>query len=273
MKVVITGSRGFLGRHLVHTLNKRKNLEVVTINHKRVSDRFKLKDATHIIHLAGVNRGTKEELRSGNVKYTKQLLTWLNEFAPMATIIFASSSQVYVKDWFYGEMKLQVEKILETYVMKHQARCICLRFSNIYGPFCRPFYNSAIATFIYQIMHGQEFVINGDGSRKRDFLYVTDAIDAIQKAMSYNPKKAFSVYDICSGSLVSLKRVIRVLREVSPNSVMGRYTSAPKDKPTPKRSNCRAKKDFNWMPVTSLSQGFRNIFIEEYGATHQRFKR
>ena len=269
MKIVVTGANGFLGTHVIRFLKSQadKNLEV--INHKNSTDRYKLKNATHIIHLAGVNRGTKEELKSGNVRYTSQLLSWAQKLAPDASIIFSSSPQVYLNNSYYGEMKLQAEKNLQAYARKNHTSCISLRFSNIYGPFCRPFYNSAVATFIFQIMHNKKIIIHGDGRQKRDFIFVTEAIDAIQRAISYNSKKEFQTYDICTGSYTSMNELIMHLRVCSPKSVRYEYKPGVGQLiDWPLKSFSAAKRDLKWMPSITIKEGLKRIFEEEYGVKY-----
>jgi UDP-2-acetamido-2,6-beta-L-arabino-hexul-4-ose reductase len=266
MKIVVTGANGFLGTHFIRFLKPQKNICVEVIHHKNSADKYKLKGATHIIHLAGVNRGTKEELKLGNVGYTSLLLSWAQKFAPSASIIYSSSPQVYLKHSYYGETKLLAEKHLQAYAKKNHINCISLRFSNIYGPFCRPFYNSAIATFIFQIMHNKKIIVHGDGKQKRDFIYVTEAIDAIQKAISYNSKKEFQIFDICTSSHISINELIMNLRTSSPKLFRCQYESGTGQLiDWPLKSFNRAKRDLKWMPSISIAQGLKRIFKEEYG--------
>ena len=125
-----------------------------------------------VIHLAGVMRDSYENLHEGNTTLTLQLLEAIKLYAPNALVIYASSIQAADNTSFYGITKLYSESLLRWYGLTYGIKSIIFRFPNVYGPFCKPFYNSVVATFIYQIMHKKEIVIRGDGNQKRDFLYV-----------------------------------------------------------------------------------------------------
>jgi UDP-2-acetamido-2,6-beta-L-arabino-hexul-4-ose reductase len=270
MKIVITGGHGYLGGHVVRALQRDSNLQVVVIGHRvqKVKETFNRADC--IIHLAGVNRGTKRQIYRGNVSYTKRMLAWAKAYASNARVIFASSSQVYWKDSYYGQTKKRAEKLLEGYSRIHGNNAVILRFSNIYGPFCRPYYNSVIATFIYQIVHGKPLTVHGNGSQARDYIYVSDVVDAITRAMFYNPMQAFETYDICSGSVITLRRVISVLKKISPKSFLVRYIDGHVSGVPKKMNRVEAKPLSGWKPKITIKQGLKNIFQEEYENPHKK---
>lgn len=265
MKIVVTGSHGFLGRHVLTYLEKRKTFRIVKIRHDNPTDKYKLKGASCIIHLAGVNRGSNKELKSGNLVYTKRLLRWCHVYAPKARIVFISSSQVYIKNWYYGKMKLQAENLIREYSEKYNVPCIVFRFSNIFGPFCKPFYNSIIATFVYQIVHSNELIIFGDGNQKRDFIYVSDAVKAIQKAILYSPKSNFQVFDICSGKHISVNELLTIFQALGPKSFLFHYETKIRQVDVPLKSSREAKQKLHWRPSVSMERGLKNIFLYEYG--------
>lgn len=274
MKVVVTGSHGFLGQHVLETLASRRDVTVDVLGHTNASDaRTALTGADCIVHLAGVNRDTEKNIEKGNVGYTRKLLTWTHRYAPYAKIIFASSSQVYLPDSLYGESKREAEILIQAYSKRHTAPSLILRFSNIYGPFCRPFYNSMIATFIHLIMKNEELVVNGTGRQQRDFLYVADAADAIAGAMFYNPKKISETYDICSGALVSVRQVVDLLTKCSPVPVHYRFGPVTEaDHPGVAKTFAEAKRGFGWVPKVGLREGLTAIFRQEYAGTHKKAK-
>ena len=261
MKVAITGADGFLGSAIVkklrvekipfdtfdlkkHNLLKPTTLKSLVIN----------KDV--IIHLAAINRGENMELCKVNIMGTLSLLEAASKYAPTSKIIFASSFQVYLNDSIYGLTKKTSEDLILNYVKKSGLKAIILRLSNVYGPGGRPFYNSVIATFVHLIKTGQTLKINGDGSAKRDFIYVDDAAEAFVKASTIDVKKA-EIIDICSGKEVSLNQVLKTLKKASRKKVEILYNEAVVEKPWPTthKNYKLAKKLLYWEPKINLEKG------------------
>jgi nucleoside-diphosphate-sugar epimerase len=266
MNIVITGSRGFLGKHALRFLSANAHDAIRVITYDEKGNQWdRLNGADVILHLAGVNRDTGENIMEGNVGFTKSLLQKLSSFAPKAKIIFSSSSQVYMSGSLYGRAKLEAENLIRAHTQQYGAESVILRFSNIYGPFCRPFYNSVIATFVFQAMHDKELTVNGKGEQKRDYLYVDDAVSAIDKALRYNSAEGGVILDVCSKEMHSVNEIIDVIRKLSAKSIRTKYINNP-DNVVYKSSDGKlsAQEVLDWRPQVTLPHGIENIIKEEY---------
>ena len=168
MQVGVTGASGFLGSHLTNALNKLAGFKVNTVKSrslKKFSDINKLKSFVEnldlIYHIAGVNRGTNEEILKGNIQTTFNLLEAMKKYGKSSPrIIFTSSSQVYKKirqpeklisetykaepETIFGIAKKTSEDLIRLSGFEHAI----IRLANVYGPGCRPNYNSVIATLM-----------------------------------------------------------------------------------------------------------------------------
>src|SRR3989344_2119838 len=261
MKVAITGAEGFLGKAIVEKLKSRKiDFNVFNFEKHNLLKPTSLKSLVSgrdvILHLAALNRGENMDLCKVNILGTLSLLEAASKYAPTSKIIFASSFQVYLNDSIYGLTKKTSEDLILNYVKKSGLKAIILRLSNVYGPGGRPFYNSVIATFVHLIKTGQTLKINGDGSAKRDFIYVDDVAKAFIKAAITDVKKT-EIIDICSGKEVSLNQVLKTLKKASRKKVEIMYNEAVGEKPWPTthKNNKLAKKLLNWEPTTNLEKG------------------
>lgn len=261
IKIAITGAEGFLGSAITKKLKEHKiqfdsfdfkkhNLLKVHTLKSLVSG----KDV--IIHLAALNRGENIDLCKVNILGTLSLLEAASKYAPTSKIIFASSFQVYLNDSIYGLTKKTGEDLILNYTKKTGLNGVILRLSNIYGPGGKPFYNSVIATFAHLIETGQTLKINGDGSAKRDFIYVDDVAEAFIKAVQTDVKKT-EIIDICSGKEVTLNLILKTLKAVSGKNIEIVYNKTAKEKPWPitRKNNKMAKKLLNWEPKINLEKG------------------
>ena len=152
-KIVVTGSKGFIGRHLMETLNRCSVLEVrgfdIDSSHEELA--AALKDTNIIFHLAGVNRPDRvEEYEKGNHLFTKKLCTILEEANQTPVVVFSSSTQVEL-DNPYGKSKLRAEETLRDWSKRTDAGVAIFRLKNVFGKWCRPNYNSVVATFCHNI--------------------------------------------------------------------------------------------------------------------------
>lgn len=264
MNIAITGSSGFLGGYLIEELRSRK-IKVDIFNHKKHSffDIESLKDLVEskdvIIHLAGVNRDDDfRNIVKVNVLGTKNLLDATSRYCPNAKIIFSSSFQAYLKNSTYGVSKKAAEELIENYSNSFKTSVI-LRFSNLYGVGGKPFYNSVIATFVYQIKKNQPIVINGDGTQRRDYLHVTDAAKAIIDAIKYNSKKV-EYFDICSGKLTSINEILDFLHIYSFKPIKIHYNKkAGAEDWNLRKSYSKAKKLLGWQPEVSIGDGLKEL--------------
>src|SRR3989344_385031 len=264
IKIAVTGDEGFLGKHLIKVL-KTRGLSFTTfdrtkynlLNPESLKGFVTGKDV--IIHLAGANRNTNFKLSQTNTLGTVGLLSAIAEYSPKTRLIYASSSQIYLDQSYYGLSKRQAEELLHWYRNNAALDTLALRFSNLYGPGGKPFYNSVIATFASLINEGKTISVNGDGKQERDYLYVDDAVEAIIKATLHQGKFETAELDICSGTQTSLNKLLEILKSVCPQEIPVEYKktlSGPEWRIN--KDNQSAKELLGWQPTTSLRQGLIN---------------
>ena len=149
-KVLITGSNGFIGKNLSVFL-KRQNFEVLGFDLGNTDEELKtyIDEADFIVHLAGINRPlTVEEFYDGNTNFTAKLVDFVQKSGKNTPIIMSSSTQASL-DNDYGKSKKMAEDLL----LNSRLPVYVYRLANVFGKWCRPNYNSAAATFCYNIAH------------------------------------------------------------------------------------------------------------------------
>lgn len=179
-RIVLTGADGFIGRNLCLRLQERGHADVVSIT--RTSSASELHDALVsadvVFHLAGVNRPRNiEEFAAGNASLTQQIADILLGAGRRAMVVFASSTQAAL-DNPYGHSKLAAEQALFQYGAASGASVQVFRLTNVFGKWARPNYNSAVATFCHNVVHGLELTIHNPDAPLR-LVYVDDVCAAM----------------------------------------------------------------------------------------------
>ena len=195
MKVLVTGAKGFVGRNLCESLKniaggkdrreKYQSLLPLTVyeydrdgTQEELS--FYCSAADFVFNLAGINRPKDtSEFMEGNMGFGETLLSLLEHHG--SSSVQASLEGRYA-DSPYGESKLAGEELLFDYEERTGAKALVYRFPNLYGKWCRPRYNSAVATFCDAIANGREFQVN-DSSVELELLYIDDLVTAMLDAL------------------------------------------------------------------------------------------
>ena len=185
MKILVTGVKGFIGRNLVERL---RNLQLGDIyEYDKDSSEGSLevfcRDCDFVFHLAGINRPERvEEFQEGNFGFTSELLKLLENNHNRCPVMLSSSTQAEL-DNPYGKSKLAGEELLLEYGRKTGAKILVYRFPNVFGKWCRPNYNSAVATFCYNTAHGLPLQVNGRDTKLR-LVYIDDVVDELVQALN-----------------------------------------------------------------------------------------
>ena len=188
-KVLITGSRGFVGKNLVNLLSKRENIIILEHN-KHDSDGElvdKLKETDFLVHLAGVNRPKNEsEFSEINFGLTKKIIATLEAQEQDIPIIFSSSTQVLDNNP-YGVSKLEAEEALTSWQLNQRNKLYILRLPGIFGQGCRPNYNSVVATFCNNIQKDIPIEIH-EPKKVLKLVYIQDVINHIATIIEQLPE-------------------------------------------------------------------------------------
>ncbi|MFS1583991.1 MAG: NAD-dependent epimerase/dehydratase family protein [Candidatus Arsenophonus phytopathogenicus] len=163
--VLITGSNGFISKNLNVAL-KERNFSVLTFTREDDIDVLteKVTAADIIYHLAGINRPlTDDESVCGNTNLTETLVKIIVERNPNVPLIYASSKQA--------------EKIIQNAVEKSNINASIYRLNGVFGKWCRPNYNSVVATFCYNVINDKPLIID-DPLFNLEIIYIDDVIDA-----------------------------------------------------------------------------------------------
>jgi len=212
MNILVTGSDGFIAKNLITHLSYNPKYNVLTIN-KKSSDQDlyqKLINADVIFHLAGVNKEIYPKyIYDNNYSLTKKICLFLKNSNKKTKIIYSSSTQVKLKN-DYGNSKLKAERILLNYKKKIGAQVLIYRLPNIFGKWSKPYYNSAVATFCYQVYKKENITIS-DPNKKISLLYIDDLIFNFLEAIKSNNNKDTYV-KIKNVFWITLSNLVNVIR-------------------------------------------------------------
>ena len=200
MKILVTGAKGFVGRNLCAQLNNIKSGKAKCYGEISVSAVYEYDidstvedldkyctDCDFVFNLAGVNRPqTTEEFMQGNFGFASLLLETLKKHGNTCPVMISSSIQATLAGRFgtseYGKSKKAGEELMFEYEKETGAPVLVYRFPNLFGKWCRPNYNSAVATFCNNIANDLPIQVN-DRSVEMELLYIDDLVDEMITAL------------------------------------------------------------------------------------------
>ena len=202
MNVLVTGAKGFVGSNLCAQLKnirdgKARNYPVkidrvfeYDIDSTPEELEMYCKEADFIFNLAGVNRTDNSwDFCKGNLDFAYNLLEILKRHGNTCPVMLSSSIQASLEGRYaghpYGESKKAAEELFFSYAAGTGAKLLIYRFPNIFGKWCRPNYNSVVATFCYNIANDLPILIN-DRMTELELLYIDDLIDEMMLALDGN---------------------------------------------------------------------------------------
>ncbi|MBO4561100.1 MAG: NAD-dependent epimerase/dehydratase family protein [Bacteroidaceae bacterium] len=200
MKILVTGAKGFVGKNLCAQLNNIKDgkarnygIQVDAVfeydldNTRQELDNY-CQQADFVFNLAGVNRPqNQEEFMQGNYGFTSTLLGTLKKCHNTSPVMLSSSQQASLSGRFgkseYGRSKKAGEDLMFEYSQQTGAKVLVYRFPNLFGKWCQPNYNSAVATFCNAFANDLPYTVN-DPSVELELLYIDDLVDEMISALT-----------------------------------------------------------------------------------------
>ena len=302
MKILITGAKGFVGRNLVENLknirdgkakthNISSDLEILEYdidNTLEQLDEF-CKKADFVFNLAGVNRPkNKEEFIEGNFGFASTLLENLKKYRNNCPVMLSSSIQATLEGRYagsdYGKSKLAGEELFKEYSKETGAKVLIYRFPNLFGKWCRPNYNSAVATFCNNIANDLPIQVNGRNT-ELELVYIDDLVEELLRAIENNETKdeygycyVPEIYRATLGEIVDLLYSFKESRKnlFIPNLTEGSFEKKlystylsyldPKDFSYKLKMNVDNRGSFTEL-VKSLDRGQISINISKPGIT------
>lgn len=203
MKILVTGAKGFVGKNLCAQLNNIRTGKARCYGDLTISAVYEYdldstpeeldtycRDCDFVFNLAGVNRPqNNEEFMQGNFGFASTLLDTLKKHQNTCPVMLSSSIQATLAGRFgtseYGKSKKAGEELFFDYGKETGARVLVYRFPNLYGKWCRPNYNSAVATFCNNIAHDLPIQVN-DPNVELELLYIDDLVEEMIDALKGN---------------------------------------------------------------------------------------
>jgi len=215
MNIGITGGKGFIGSHIASSLKEMRDANIFLfdkpqgdiLDKKSLGKFMKGKDV--IIHAAAVNRGTDEEIMKGNVGGTLNLLSVVSKLKKKPKIIFLSSIQSET-DVLYGVSKRLCELIFEDASEVYKIPVSIFRLTNVFGEGSKPFYNTVVATFCYQVARGKKLKVNKKGDPLM-LVYVGDVVRAISEEVFKKRKELFFFKKIYTNNIITVPALAKLI--------------------------------------------------------------
>ena len=300
MNILITGAKGFAGKNLVANLytikdGKNKTRPAIQIDEIFEYDidstpeelREYCKKADFVFHLAGINRPKDASEFSGNYGILGVVLNELKSYGNKAPVMLSSSVQATLEGRFagseYGKSKLEAENMLFEYGKETGAKVLVYRLPNLFGKWCRPNYNSAVATFCNNIANDLPITVN-DPSVELELLYIDDFVDEMLSALENKETKngdfcAFPItHKVTLGEIVELLNSFKsqsetlVMPEIPFNSFAKKLYSTylsylPEEKVSiPLKMNCDDRGSFTEI-LKTVSCGQFSVNVSKPGIT------
>ena len=212
MKILVTGAKGFIGKNLISELNNRGYNEIYKFDIDTTQAELEgyTKKCEFVFHLAGVNRPEKEEeFMNGNYGFTSILLNLLKSNNNKSPILITSSIQAKL-DNPYGKSKKAGEDLMFNYGIENGVKTLVYRLPNVFGKWCRPNYNSAVATFCNNIANNLPIQIN-DPNVTMNLVYIDDVVNEFINALEGNENNQDQFCYIPTVHTIKLGRIVEIL--------------------------------------------------------------
>lgn len=201
MKILVTGAKGFVGKNLCAELKNIRDGKARSYGDLRIDEIFEYDvdsdpaslrgfcaEADFVFNLAGVNRPKEQsEFMAGNFGFASTLLDTLKSCGNACPVMLSSSIQATLIGRYgtsdYGKSKLAGEELFFDYAKETGAKVLVYRFPNLFGKWCRPNYNSAVATFCHNIANGLPITVN-DPATELELLYIDDLVAEMIAALT-----------------------------------------------------------------------------------------
>lgn len=197
MKILITGSQGFIAKNLIEHLKRDENIELYLYSKRdsvTILEAY-VKEADFIFHLAGVNRPQNvSEFYEGNSHLTKSIVDILLKEGKTTPIVLSSSTQSSL-DNDYGKSKLEAENILLEYQKKSKADVYIYQLPNVFGKWSKPNYNSVISTWCHNIANDLEIQVNNKYA-ELNLVYVDDVVESFVQILKNRSDDKYVLIDV-----------------------------------------------------------------------------
>lgn len=216
MKILVTGANGFMGKNLLATLREKNAsqgdlLYPVDVDTPDAELRSATAQADFVFHLAGVNRPLDpQDFQRGNADFTTALLRLLEE-GRCPPVLLSSSTQALLNNP-YGLSKRAAEEAVIAYGERHQVPVMVYRLTNAFGKWSRPHYNTAIATFCYNIARGLPVQISDPAAILR-LNYIDDIMDEFMRALRGTPTREGRFCAVAPEHTVTLQKIVELLTQ------------------------------------------------------------
>jgi len=293
-KILITGGNGFIGKNLRDVLNLNNHYLVSVIDKNKnknlnlsgnfyeydINDTDKIKKIFKkyniVIHLAAESGVRTDEKKSKkmiqtNINGTFDILNILKDSTNFEKLIFASSGGAiigngklpYLEDSparpvsLYGSTKLAGEALCSSFSQTFNMQYIALRFANVYGPNSAT-KNNLIPNLFKNLIDKKNTYIYGNGNQKRDFIYVDDVCNAINKAITYNKSQ---IFNIGNGKSIAIKDIIKKISLITNQNIKISYKNPNLNEVVNAYLNInKTKKLLNFQPEIKINCGLINTY-------------
>lgn len=280
MKVLVTGGSGYLGTHVCKyfdAINYSRGDGLNLLNEKAL--RESLNGVDVVIHMAGVTKGSNEDLFNNNVLSTFSLLNTISSMEKKPVFLFSSSKEVYGnnpdkfdlvfedcpieinKNNFYGTTKLLAEELIESYAKKCDFRAGIFRMSTVYAPHTEGTTPGLVSRFVDLVKREEEIKLKSNGEQIRDPLYISDLNDLFDKFIKSDIE--FGIYNVGGGkeNSISLLGLVRLIWDKIGKTKAG-FILDPTDSGDQMRyitDISKLEKELNWKPSISIEEGISKV--------------
>lgn len=212
MRVLVTGSKGFIGKNLLERLGRMDGVVTVTFSRDDALEDLtsKIAEIDFIFHLAGVNRPENvDEFYEGNRDLTQKIINAVRDSGNKIPVLMTSSTQVE-RDNDYGKSKRDSEEVLEEYAIESGAAVYIYRLTNVFGKWSRPNYNTVIATWCHNVTRDLPIQVN-DESVELSLVYIDDVVEQFVHHLSKAGKSGLAYGEISPQYVKTLGEIKELL--------------------------------------------------------------
>jgi UDP-2-acetamido-2,6-beta-L-arabino-hexul-4-ose reductase len=213
VKILVTGAKGFIGKNLIAELRNQQYTDILEYNRDTdisLLDKY-TKECDFVFHLAGVNRPkNQEEFMEENYGSLSLLLDSLKKNNNKVPVMISSSIQAALENP-YGKSKKAGENLLFSYSKETGAKVLVYRFPNVFGKWCKPNYNSAVATFCNNIAHGLPIQVN-DPSFLMNLVYIDDVVEEMINSLHGKENRNGDFCEVSVTHTITLGEIVNLIK-------------------------------------------------------------